>query len=154
VLTTLQLSWSCWDPFVRSSYSQILLKFESKAPWKKLRNMNLRKGTWRLWNGQRGSDSFSVKVSDDTDSKEQLAETLDKEFWGCLLTCYEEIMKKGGLCLARLEFLVSSSHLRGFVNRHLYCLVIAGHDPNDPLSVQKEVPHASIAIYLAFHFFL
>lgn len=100
-----------------------------------------------------GLDSFGVKVSDDNDSKEQLAETLDKEFRGCLLACYEEIMKKGGLCLARLEFLVSSSHLRGFVNRHLYSLVIAGHDPIDPLSVQKEVPHASVAICLAFNFF-
>jgi hypothetical protein len=30
---------------------------------------------------------------------------------------------------------------------------IAGHDPNGPLAVQKEVPHASISICLAFHVF-
>jgi hypothetical protein len=32
-------------------------------------------------------------------------------------------------------------------------LGIGGHDPNGPLSVQKEVPHASIAICVAFHVF-
>lgn len=70
-----------------------------------------------------------------------------------MLACYERILKKGGLCLARFEFLVSSSHVRGFVNRHLYCLGIAAHDQNGPLSVQKEVPHASVATYLVFHVF-
>ena len=70
-----------------------------------------------------------------------------------VLACYEGIMKKGGLCLARLEFLVSSSHLRGFVNRHLYCSDIVAHDSNGPLSVQKEVPHASITTCLAFQVF-
>jgi hypothetical protein len=70
-----------------------------------------------------------------------------------MLACYEEILKKGSLCLARLEFLVSSSHIRGFVNRHPYCLDDGGHDPNGLLSVLKEVPHASIAICLAFYAF-
>lgn len=70
-----------------------------------------------------------------------------------MLSCYEEVLKKGGLRLARLEYLVSSSHLRGFVHRHLYFVDIAGHDPNGPLAVQKEVPHASISICLAFHVF-
>ena len=46
---------------------------------------------------------------------------VDQEQWEWLL-CYEQIMKGGRiLSLARLQCLISSSHLKGLMHCHLYC---------------------------------
>ena len=44
---------------------------------------------------------------------------LSKELWGCLLAV-RRFWRSRGLCLARLQCLIYSSHLQRFVHRHLH----------------------------------
>lgn len=98
---------SCWNS-------------EAKHPWRskgtKLHNrtMMVSKFTER-----HGLTEASIKVFEATDVNKQ--QQLDKELHECLLTKRRFCRRRRGLCLARLQCLVSSSHLQGLIYCHLYC---------------------------------
>jgi hypothetical protein len=66
-----------------------------------------------------GLTEASIKVFEATDVNKQ--QQLDKELHECLLTKRRFCRRRRGLCLARLQCLVSSSHLQGLIYCHLYC---------------------------------
>jgi hypothetical protein len=68
-----------------------------------------------------GLTEGGIKVFEDSSLKEQRTATR-QEITG-MFACYEETLKekKRGLCFARLQCFISSSHLQERVRRHLYC---------------------------------
>jgi hypothetical protein len=63
---------------------------------------------------------------------------LDKELQGCLLACYEEILKEKRLCLARIKCVISSVLVRDFASPPV-TLDTGDDDIDDPLTVQAEI---------------
>ena len=117
----------CWRHrrvAVRSRRSTIVLKFGSKAPLKKLRNLSLsiRRGPLRFWSLLRGLDWLKLesRCLEDVIGMSSEHQKLYRELWGCLLLWGNS---KGVefLCLARFQCFISSSRFQGLVHRHLYC---------------------------------
>jgi hypothetical protein len=120
------MSSSCWTPNIRSSRSTILLKFGSKVPLKKLRNLSLSLGTepWLFFIWPKSMDSLrlaSSKFLKTLIRRSGEQQELAKEMQGCLLAMTRLWRIRKGCCLARLQYWTSSNHLQGLIRRHLYC---------------------------------
>jgi hypothetical protein len=101
----------CWNPMIRHRCWSILLNFWSKESLNKLRNLNLslRRGSWQFWSWKRAFDVLKLasrcsgSLIGTSSCKDQARNYED----ACLLW-----MWKTGLCLARLQCLVSSFQLQ------------------------------------------
>jgi hypothetical protein len=71
-----------------------------------------------------GLTETCIKVFEDIYPKEQQEAAIRQGIMR-ILTWYEEILRRRrNLWVARLQFWISSSHLRGLLHRHLYCWTV------------------------------
>ena len=121
----LKMSSSCWNPAISSSQSTVLLRFRSRAPLKKLRNLNLslRGGHWRFYSSLMGLVWLTLvsRCSRKLNGRRSVRQQLDKALWGCLLDVRRFWRRGRCLCLDWLLWLIYSNHLQGLVLRHLCC---------------------------------
>jgi len=106
------------------THATILLKFGSKMPLKKLRNLNLslsqRRGPWRFWSWVRGMDllrlaSRCLRTMIGTSSRNWTR--------NCEDACWQWRDSEGEeevFVSPDFQGLISSSHLQGLVHRHWY----------------------------------
>jgi len=125
-------------PMKRNSSSITLLKFGSKAPLKKLMNLNLslslRIGPWRFKGSLRGLEWLKLGSKCLTTLIRKISEQqLDKKLWGCLMLAIQRIWRRRSPCLAWLQCLISSSS----GTRALPPILqdTRGDDPYDPPTV-------------------
>ena len=120
----LKASTSCWTTMIRRSRWTSLLEMVSKELLEKLRNLSRAWGEvhdglvldWRGWDWLKLASRCSRTLIQTSSEQQQL----DEKLWRCLLI--SRFWRIGrGCCLARLQCLVSSSHLQGLVRHHFYC---------------------------------
>ena len=126
---------SCWPHISRNSRLTILLKFGSKAPLKKRRNLSLglRRGPWRLWSWMRALDSMKMasRCLKTLTGKSREYQQLHKELWGGS----EGEEKVFASAASVFDFFKSSSGTR--VSPPVL-LDIGDDDPDDRPTVQEE----------------
>jgi hypothetical protein len=95
---------------------------QQSAIWTRL-SLSLSRGPWRFQSSLEGQGSLKLAsrclgTLIGTSSEQQ---RLDRELSGCLLDMRRSWRTRRRLCLARVQRLISSSHLQGLVHRHLHC---------------------------------
>jgi len=97
----LKMSSSCWTPVISSSQSTVLLKFRTRAPLKKLRNLSLslRRGPWRFWRALRASIDWSWREGVWRDWLDRAATT--GQVLVRMLAWCEEVLKEKKRSLSR-----------------------------------------------------
>ena len=114
-----QLSWSCWTLTIRNSRLVIFLKFGSKSPLTKPRDLSLSLGTgpWRFWSwiGDLVWMKMASRCLRTVIGKSSEQQQLDRELWGSLLLVMRVWRTRIDLCLAGVH---SSIY---FMYYHIYC---------------------------------
>ena len=153
----LNMPLSTWTPMIRSSHLKYLVVTWKQSTLKETKGLGLMlKETSTVISLIRGLDPLKLASRSSRSSiwRSRMQKQPNNELQECLLAVRRFQRRSRGLYLARLQCLISSGHLQGFMYNHMYCWILRWWCRWPAYSSRGNASSLNCHLFVRFHIFL